>query len=239
MTDGSDMQATPTSDCLSFERLESLLADDSSDVGAIAHLDACAHCRQRVDELRQNNELMARVLAVELGPSVHRAAGLDLAPSLDTSSIAGYELLEEIHRGGQGAVFKARQKATKRTVAVKIILQGPLATSRQRHRFEREIEIIAALRHPRIVTVYDSGTTTDGRLFFAMEFVEGAALNDFLRQVGNPHNDGPTPSAGPADSSDSGVLNLASTAAPTLNTSPMTPMPSTKPSGCFSKSVTA
>jgi serine/threonine protein kinase len=51
--------------------------------------------------------------------------------------------MSEIHRGGQGVVYKAIQKATKRTVALKVLLEGPYASPRQRHRFEREIDLVA------------------------------------------------------------------------------------------------
>jgi tetratricopeptide (TPR) repeat protein len=54
------------------------------------------------------------------------------------------------------------------------------ASSTQRRRFEREVEIVAGLRHPNIVTVFDSGLTEDGSHFFAMEYVEGASLDDWL-----------------------------------------------------------
>ncbi len=80
-----------------------------------------------------------------------------------SDSIEGYEVLSEIHRGGQGVVYKAIQQATKRTVALKVLLEGPYASAKQRLRFEREIDLVAGLRHPNIVTVYDSGVTRDRR----------------------------------------------------------------------------
>jgi serine/threonine-protein kinase len=78
-------------------------------------------------------------------------------------------------------VYKARQLATKRVVALKVLLSGVFATSRQRLRFEREIDLVSALSHPGIVTVYDSGVTPGGRHWFAMEFVDGRPLDDHLR----------------------------------------------------------
>ena len=92
------------------------------------------------------------------GPETQTADGVGRAAQA-TVTIEGYEVLSEIHRGGQGVVYKAVQKATKRTVALKILLEGPYASARLRHRFEREIDLVAGLQHPQIVTVYDSGVT--------------------------------------------------------------------------------
>lgn len=93
--------------------------------------------------------------------------------------IEGYEILHEIHRGGQGVVYKAVQQATKRTVALKVLLHGPYASAKQQHRFEREIDLVASLQHPNIVTVYDSGVA-HGRHYFAMEYIRGQSLDQYL-----------------------------------------------------------
>lgn len=89
-----------------------------------------------------------------------------------------YDVMECIERGGQGVVYRARQRASSRVVALKVLLDGPLANDRQRFRFEREIELISRLRHPNIVTLYDSGAVR-GRLFYTMEYVDGLAINDY------------------------------------------------------------
>ncbi|MEZ6232637.1 MAG: serine/threonine-protein kinase [Phycisphaerales bacterium] len=75
------------------------------------------------------------------------------------TTFPGYELIREIHRGGQGVVYLALQKTTKRKVAVKVLHQGPFAGEKDRQRFEREVEILAQLNHPNIVAVIDSGIT--------------------------------------------------------------------------------
>lgn len=95
--------------------------------------------------------------------------------------IPGYDELREIRRGGQGVVFSAVQRSTKRKVAIKIMLAGELASPAARRRFEREIDLAASLRHPGIVRVYDSGVTADGLPYLVMEFVEGVAISEFLR----------------------------------------------------------
>ncbi len=93
--------------------------------------------------------------------------------------IEGYALKEEVHRGGQGIVYRAVQLGTKRQVALKVLIEGPFASESTRQRFEREIELAAALRHPNIVTILDSGLTL-GRYYFAMEFIEGVRLDRYL-----------------------------------------------------------
>lgn len=93
-------------------------------------------------------------------------------------SLGNYEVLERIRYGGQGIVYRARQKGANRIVAIKVLLDGPLASDRQRHRFEREIELISRLRHPNIITLHDTGTIR-GRHYFAMEFVDGQPIDDY------------------------------------------------------------
>ncbi|MCH8853828.1 MAG: serine/threonine protein kinase, partial [Planctomycetes bacterium] len=93
-------------------------------------------------------------------------------------SLHGYDFTSRIHDGGQGTVYKAVHRATNRLVAVKLLLDGPLASQQQRKRFVREIEIVSRLRHPNIVTVYDCGEIR-GRLYFTMEYVDGLPIDDY------------------------------------------------------------
>jgi tetratricopeptide (TPR) repeat protein len=117
-----------------------------------------------------------------------RGPGLPLkereSAELDDGPIPGYRLGRELHRGGQGAVFEAEQIATRRRCAVKMLLGGQFASAAQRARFEREVEVVAALRHPAIVTLYESGISRRGEPWFAMEFVEGERLDEHLRRTG-------------------------------------------------------
>lgn len=102
------------------------------------------------------------------GASGPRGGGPDLP---------NYELIREIHRGGQGVVYLATQKSTGRQVAVKVMREGPFAGRADQFRFEREVQILAGLRHPNIVTIHDSGSAA-GFFYFVMEYIEGGPLDD-------------------------------------------------------------
>jgi predicted Ser/Thr protein kinase len=92
--------------------------------------------------------------------------------------IEGYELIEELGRGGMGVVYAAVQHSTKRRVALKVLLEGPFASTAAKRRFEREVELAARLSHPNIVTVLESGIAS-GRYYFAMQFIDGQTLDKY------------------------------------------------------------
>ncbi|UCC31400.1 MAG: serine/threonine protein kinase, partial [Phycisphaerales bacterium] len=96
------------------------------------------------------------------------------------SEIAGYEVISEIGRGGMGVVYEALQTSTKRTVALKVMLAGPFASRAGRRRFQREVELTARLQHPGIVRVLESGETSTGQPYYAMDYVRGVPLAEWL-----------------------------------------------------------
>ena len=112
-----------------------------------------------LERLRQADQLVEQTLA---------------APAqLPAGTFAGYDLLEEVGRGGMGVVFKARHKSLDRIVALKVLRSD--GTGEERKRLDREAQAVARLQHPNIVQVYEVGETA-GEAFVSLEFVDGQSL---------------------------------------------------------------
>jgi serine/threonine protein kinase/Tfp pilus assembly protein PilF len=104
-----------------------------------------------------------------------------LAPTMARmlKDFGDYELLEEIGRGGQGVVYRARQKSLNRIVALKVIGLAHWATEAHVKRFRMEAEAAAHLDDPRIVPIYEIGER-DGACYFSMKLIEGGQLDKII-----------------------------------------------------------
>jgi serine/threonine-protein kinase len=94
-------------------------------------------------------------------------------------SVPGYEILEELGRGGMGVVYKARQAALGRIVALKMIRSGAFAGELELARFRTEAAALAQLQHPNIVQVFEYGVHEETP-YVALEYVPGGNLADYL-----------------------------------------------------------
>ena len=97
------------------------------------------------------------------------------------NAIGEYEIVSLIGKGGMGEVYLARDRRVNRQVALKLV-RGGLDRDLLTRRFQREQQLLAALNHPNIAQLYETGSTPDGIPFFAMEYVEGSRLDQFVEQ---------------------------------------------------------
>lgn len=101
------------------------------------------------------------------------------SPSAEWPILPGFEILAELGRGGMGIVYRARQVNMQRLVALKLLRDGALAGPQERARFRIEAEAAARMNHPHIVSIHEVGEH-QGRLYYAMELIEGGSLDKHL-----------------------------------------------------------
>ena len=174
--------------------LAALLSDMADEVAAGREVDFAGICQQNPELASDLRRLWGAVLVTDIA-----GVASEQLPAGDSSdqgnrrwqrlqlptTIGDYELQEEIGRGGMGVVFRAKQISLGRSVAVKMILRGRLASDNDLQRFLSEASATARLQHPHIVPVYEVGDI-EGRPFFSMKLINGLTLSDRLL-------DGPMP----------------------------------------------
>ena len=193
--------------CLSPEQIERYIKGDcsSDELETVkTHISKCEDCRQRIEATRSGMTHNARTGS---GPTPEGATvafdeeatadqGEDAIQAISEATVTpynkdsfvkslemlfeGYQILDEMPRGGQAVVYKALHTATKTTVAIKVLLPTLLASPRARYYFEREAELIAKLDHPNIIAIRDSGII-HGQYFFVMQYVPGQPLHRYMR----------------------------------------------------------
>jgi serine/threonine protein kinase len=177
------------------------------------HVDECASCQSKLagwtgtpdpERWRRarppaptSEAEEARVRRLKRMPPHRQPAPGATGPTLDPSGLApavvdlgeptvpGYEILGDLGRGGQSIVYKARQLALQRTVALKMLRTSHQASPGHLARFRAEAAVIARLQHPHIVQIYDVGEA-DGRPYLVLEFVAGGSLSQHLRGTSQP-----------------------------------------------------
>ncbi len=135
-------------------------------------------------------ETIDHMLAAAAGPGESRLKPVTVcdqplaapvAPRKALPLVPGYEVLDELGRGGMGVVYRARQLSLKRDVALKMILAGDAAGDEQLARFRTEAEAVAHLHHANIVQIFEIGEC-EGRSFFSLEFISGGSLAGRLKE---------------------------------------------------------
>jgi serine/threonine protein kinase len=169
------------------ERLIELLDRLAAEAQSGRQADLEAVIREHPDLEQDLRELWATMLLAEdfasfsdeLSELTGGKSGFAYQAKMDSGQVPGrvgdYELFEELGRGGMGVVYRARQISLGRTVALKMILRGSLASDVDVARFRKEAEAAAALSHPNIVQVFEVGEH-DEQPFFSMQCIDGTTL---------------------------------------------------------------
>jgi serine/threonine protein kinase len=185
----NEMRAAVCYACIGLEHLDDNAASEfvsgslpPSLLGKVeGHLAACRDCRALVAALAADpgDDSDARTFRHE---SISQVGELPARPLTVGDRVDRYLVLAPLGAGGMGVVFAAWDPQLGRKIALKLLRAGLALPSKDaRARLRREAQAIAQLSHPNVVSIYDVGTTDDGDVYIAMEFVEGDTLTSWLR----------------------------------------------------------
>jgi serine/threonine protein kinase/Tfp pilus assembly protein PilF len=146
----------------------------------IENLATCPKCRAttRLDQTTCINCFLREGLETK-GEASREAFERILAEAHVTDThwrLGHYEILEEIGRGGMGVIYRARQRHSRRIVAVKRILAHQVSSHETLARFRREAEAVASLNHPNVLPIYEVSENEDGLPYFSMRYATGGSL---------------------------------------------------------------
>src|SRR5437667_9846452 len=135
--------------------------------------------RARVEELLRAHQQADSFIETPVAD----VAAATIVENGQTESLAGqtighYELLEQIGRRGMGGIYRARQRYSRRIVALKRVLTYQSDSHETLARFRREAEAAASLDHPNILPIYEVSESEDGLPFFSMKLATGGSLHD-------------------------------------------------------------
>jgi serine/threonine protein kinase len=194
------MQPTPNQDAADAGKstaLADLIRQIQADAKAGKEIDRAAILKahpQLASQLEQELEKLER--ASHAGQASHVTSTFvsaeTTAATKPSIQVPGYSVLSQIGCGGQAIVYLAIQLSTGRKRAVKVLRDGQFADAQATARFGREIATLAALNHPNIVPIIDTGQTADGHRFLVMDYIAGSTLDDLMknRRIGEGEDPG-------------------------------------------------
>ncbi|WP_218780478.1 protein kinase [Rhodococcus sp. NCIMB 12038] len=147
----------------------------------------CSRCGSTVlgETAHRDGKLVCESCQSDLGACVADLLRKADDGAAELAAIRGYDLVQELGRGGQGIVFLARHKQTGELTAVKVLLAQVAASPHARAQFLREMSSVASLRHPNIVAFREAGES-GGQFFFTCDYCDGGSVADLVRERGHP-----------------------------------------------------
>ena len=143
----------------------------------VEHLASCSPCQERWAEFSRDDEFVDELARLFPGGPV-QGSSTDREPPV----LEGFEVHEEVGRGGMGVVWKGRDHELGRVVAVKVLRERLAGDETALSRFVREGRITGQLQHPGVVPVYRLGNCSDGRPYISMKLIGGSSLAVQLQQ---------------------------------------------------------